>query len=105
MFFFFIFFSYGQCLAPKKCILSANILSTSMELEYPENIKEHAKWNLFLSVVKSSDKITVHSPFFVIFTPFFCLFGTTPPPLHFALTHLPTLLFSLYEQYKEDKHN
>ena len=43
--------------------------------------------------MKSLDKISVHSPFFLSFLPHswsFC-----PPPLNcnFALTHLPTLLF------------
>ena len=65
-------------------------LSTSpMELEYPKNIKELAEWNLFLSLMKSLEKISVHSPVFVIFTPFL-VFLPPPPPLIAFRTYTPS---------------
>ena len=57
-----------------------------MELEYPENIKNSLNGIYY---VKSMDKITFHSPFFVICTPI--LYFAHPKK---CISHLPT--FQLY---------
>ena len=46
--------------------------------------------NLFLSLVKSLDKISVHSPFFVIFAPFLVFLPPPPPPLIAFRTYTPS---------------
>ena len=45
-FFSIFFFSYGQCLALEKMHIACTSTSP-MELEYPNNMKELALWNLF----------------------------------------------------------
>ena len=60
--------------------------------------------SFFLSLVKSLDKISVHSPFFLSFLPHFWSFC---PPTPNCISHLHTFqlyYFSLYEQYNENKH-
>ena len=90
--FFLLIFSYGQYLAPEKMQFACKYFLGLFLWNL--NILKKLKKPLMESIidsVKSLDKITVHNPFFLIYTPFFYLFA--PKKLHFALTHLQSLHF------------